>query len=261
MKRTLIKPDLEQIPSVFHSYLRRACVYDSCCSSDANVLFIDVDGGYYLKSAPKGSLRDETAMTEYFHRKELSAPVIAYESLEQDWLLTAALRGEDCLFEAYTDSPARLCDTTATLLRMLHDTPCAHCPVPDRTADLIASAQENYRFGNYDHSLFPDNWGYASAEEALSVIKRDAGFLKTDTLLHGDYCLPNIILNDWRFSGFIDLGNGGVGDRHLDLFWGIWSLWFNLKTDRYRERFLDAYGRELVNEDAFPVIAALEVFL
>jgi len=52
-----------------------------------------------------------------------------------------------------------------------------------------------------------------------------------------------------------------VGDRHLDLFWGIWSLWFNLKTDRYRERFLDVYGREMVNEDVFPVIAALEVFL
>ena len=84
--------------------------------------------------------------------------------------------------------------------------------------------------------------------------------LKSDVLLHGDYCLPNIMLNNWQFSGFIDVGNGGRGDRHIDLFWGIWSLNFNLKTDRYRNRFLDAYGRDKVDEARLHVVAAAEVF-
>ena len=92
------------------------------------------------------------------------------------------------------------------------------------------------------------------------MVEKYSHLLKTDTLLHGDYCLPNILLNNWNFSGFIDLGNGGVGDRHIDLFWGAWTLFFNLKTDRYRDRFLDAYGREDVEEDMFPIIAACEVF-
>jgi kanamycin kinase len=78
--------------------------------------------------------------------------------------------------------------------------------------------------------------------------------------LHGDYCLPNIILDDWQFSGFIDLDNSGVGDRHVDLFWATWTLFFNLKTDKYRERFIDAYGREKVDEDMLRAIAAIEVF-
>ena len=43
-------------------------------------------------------------------------------------------------------------------------------------------------------------------------------------VMHGDYCLPNLILSDARLSGFIDLGNGGVGDRHCDLYWGLWAL-------------------------------------
>jgi kanamycin kinase len=68
------------------------------------------------------------------------------------------------------------------------------------------------------------------------------------------------MLDNWKFSGFIDLDAGGLGDRHIDLFWGIWSLRFNLKTDRYRDRFLDVYGRELVNEEMFPIISAFEVF-
>jgi kanamycin kinase len=68
------------------------------------------------------------------------------------------------------------------------------------------------------------------------------------------------MLDDWRFSGFIDLGNGGVGDRHIDLFWGAWTLWFNLKTDRYRDRFLDAYGRDKIDAPMLKIVAAAEVF-
>jgi kanamycin kinase len=79
-------------------------------------------------------------------------------------------------------------------------------------------------------------------------------------LLHGDFCLPNFIMKDWRLSGFIDLGAAGVGDRHIDLFWGAWTLNFNLKTDRYRDIFFDAYGRELISPDALRVIGAAEAF-
>ena len=82
--------------------------------------------------------------------------------------------------------------------------------------------------------------------------------LKNDTLLHGDYCLPNIILDDWRFSGFIDLGHSGVGDRHVDIFWGTWTLNRNLHTHKYRQRFVDAYGREKVDEDMLRVVADIE---
>ena len=81
-----------------------------------------------------------------------------------------------------------------------------------------------------------------------------------DVLLHGDYCLPNVMLDDWAFAGFIDLGNGGVGDRHIDLFWGSWTLWFNLKTKEYTDYFLDAYGREAVDPEKLFLIECAEAF-
>jgi kanamycin kinase len=66
------------------------------------------------------------------------------------------------------------------------------------------------------------------------------------------------MFDDWKFSGFIDLDCGGIGDRHVDLFWAIWTLRYNLKTNRYRERFMDAYGRAKINEDYLRVVAAVE---
>ena len=259
MNRQLQPVDPEAFPTAFRSLLTDADIYDSSCSKEARVYFIDRDNGLYLKTAPPGTLRKEAELTGYFHKKGLSPEVLAYMALERDWLLTTRVTGEDCLHPMYLQDPVRLCDTTAELLHMHHDTNPSQCPIL-QTADYLATARKNYEEARYDTSLFPDNWGYASAEAAWKVVEEMGGYLKTDTLLHGDYCLPNIMLENWRFSGFIDLGNGGIGDRHVDLFWGIWSLNFNLKTDRYRERFLDAYGRELVNEDIFPVISAFEVF-
>lgn len=260
MKRHLIYPDSKQFPSAFHPLLDGAQVYDSSCSPAARVWFIDKEDGFYLKAAPKGSLQKEAALTRFFHEKHLAAEVLAYESLEQDWLLTIRVSGEDCLYQPYLDEPKRLCDTLAHLLRELHGTDFSGCPVPDRMADYCATAEHNYRRGAYDLSLFPDHWNYASPEDAWAVVEANRHLLRSDTLLHGDYCLPNIMLDNWKFSGFIDLDSGGVGDRHVDLFWGAWTLNFNLKTDSYRERFLDAYGRDAIEEDMLPIIAAFEVF-
>lgn len=260
MKKTPITPSLGEIPSDFHSLMTGAPVFDSSCSPDARVFFIDRDGGFFLKTAPKDALKMESQLTGYFHSIGLGPEVCTYLSEDQDWLLTRRVAGEDCTHAMYLEDPIRLCETTAGLLWNLHHIDHHGCPVPDHTKLYLERAAKNYETGNYDKSAFPDSFGYASAEEAWSVIQRDAKYLRSDTLLHGDYCLPNIMLNNWRFSGFIDLGCAGVGDRHVDLFWGLWSLWFNLKTNKYQDRFLDAYGRNEFEPELLRLIAACEVF-
>ncbi len=260
MQRTRITVELQEFPAVFRPLLEGAAVYDSSCSPMARVYFIDREDGLFLKRAARGALEREAVMTRFLGEKGLGARVLAYESGEYDWLLTERIKGEDCLDPVYLADPKRLCDVTAALLRQLHETNPAGCPVADRTAEYLATARRNYETGHFDKRLFPDNWGYRSAEEAWQVLEEGGKELRTDTLLHGDYCLPNIILKDWQLSGFIDLDSGGVGDRHVDLFWGAWSLQFNLKTDAYRERFLDAYGRDQVQPELLKVVAAAEVF-
>jgi kanamycin kinase len=250
-----------ELPQELRGFTRNAKFFDSSCSPDARVIFIDKDNGYFLKTSAKGSLKKEAEMTKYFHTKGLSAAVVAYISSEKDYLLTEKIHGEDCTSAKYLENPKRLCDTIAERLAILHSLDYADCPIKNHTENYISRAKINYENGFYNRELFPDNWGYENAEKAIEVVNKKGHLLKSDTLLHGDYCLPNIILNDWNFSGFIDLDSGGVGDKNLDIFWGIWTLFFNLKTNKYRERFIDAYGRENVDEERLRVVAACEVFL
>ena len=261
MKRTLIDKIPIIIPSELNTLVEGARIYDSSCSPEARVYFIDKGDGFYLKSAAGGSLGGEAGMTAYFHSLGLGTEVMHYSTFEgRDYLLTRRVAGEDCTHAEYLKNPEKLCDTIATKLRELHETDISGCPVPDHTQRYLTTVRQNYAKGAYDTSLFPDNWGYASADEAYRAVMQNEHRLRCDTLLHGDYCLPNVMLNDWRLSGFIDVGNGGVGDRHVDLFWGAWTLNFNLKTDRYRNRFLDAYGRDAIEPEMLDIIAACEVF-
>lgn len=255
MQRKPILIDPNDYPSCFRTLLQKGALYDSSCSHEARVIFIDADGGMFLKSAPKGSLAREAELAKYFFDMKLGAEVLAYHSDERDWLLTARVAGEDCTHPDYLSEPKRLCDTLAHLLRTLHDRPTHSCPVI-HTARYLASAEYGYQSNRVDLS-FGD---FASADEAWHFLQTHAHLLQTDTLLHGDYCLPNVVLNDWKFSGFIDLGNGGVGDRHVDLFWGAWTLHFNLHTDVYRDRFFDVYGREQIDPERLRVISAAEIF-
>lgn len=261
MKKTQIERIPEQLPEDIERFIGSARVYDSSCSPEARVYFIDRDGGYYLKLAQKGTLALEAQMTKYFHSKELGAEVLAHKSFgERDLLLTARVAGEDCTHAQYLESPARLSVLWGEKLRELHELCADDCPVQKRMDGYIALAEQNYATGNFDKSHFPDSFGYSCAEQAYAVFSQGKKELKNEVLLHGDYCLPNVMLDDWRFSGFIDLGNGGVGDRHVDIFWGAWTLMFNLGTDEYRDRFYDAYGRDKIDLEKIRIIAAAEVF-
>lgn len=260
MKKTLLHFTPQGIPPEFLRFFGSAEVYDSSCSPEARVYFIDRDGGYYLKRSAVGSLKKEAELNAYFHSKGLGPEVLGYTQGDFDWLLTRRISGEDCTHSLYRSDPKRLCDLMAEKLRELHETNASDCPVQDRMEAYFSLAEENFRASKFDKSYFTDIYGDATADEIHSALTEGKELLNSKVLLHGDYCLPNIMLDNWHFSGFIDLGNGGVGDRHIDIYWGAWTLNFNLKTNAYKERFFDAYGRDKISVDALKIVAAAETF-
>lgn len=247
---------LKNIPTEISEFLIDADIYDSSSSPEARVYYIDKGVGYFLKTADKEVLKTEALMTDFFHSKKIAPRLISYVSSEKDWILTEKLSGEDATDAEYLKNPKRLVDKMAEILRELHGMNFVDCPIKDRLADYFLLVEENFKRKKYDLSFSK----YKTPEEAYRVAKSAKEILKNDCLIHGDFCLPNYIFNNWNFQGFIDLGNSGVGDRHIDIFWGIWTLNYNLKTNAYMDRFIDAYGKEKINKDALAAVSACEVF-
>ena len=155
MKRTPLQLNLNEWPVDLAGYLKDADVYDSSCSPEARVVYVDRDGGFFLKKAAEGSLKTESLMTAYFHSLRLSEEVLYYGTLEGfDYLLTRRVPGEDCTDAQYLGDPKKLCDTTATLLRELHETEAKGCPVPDRIRTYTDSVIRGFDSQSYEPDLF-----------------------------------------------------------------------------------------------------------
>lgn len=260
MRRTRTQLDMDRLPESVARLLEGAEVYDSSCSREARVYYVEREGGLFLKIAPPGRLETEAAMTAYFHRLGLSGEVLLYcAGSGRDYMLTRRVPGEDCLDRAYLAEPERLCDTIARLLRQLHELDAADCPVRNRIETYTADVIRGFDGKGYEPDLFQGLWEFRSFEEARRTAEEGLPRLRPEVLIHGDYCLPNILLRDWTLSGYVDLGNGGIGDRHIDVLWGIWTLNYNLKTLRLTDRFLDAYGRDRIDPEKLRQIAAMEM--
>ena len=93
MQRVLISRIPEDIPSSFIRFLQDAPIYDSSCSEAARVYFIDRDEGFFLKTAPGGTLREEAILNDFFHSLKLGPRMLAFESGPRDFLLTARIPG------------------------------------------------------------------------------------------------------------------------------------------------------------------------
>ncbi len=202
--------------------------------SEAQVLSAE---GAFLKIAPLGTLKRAAVLQEYFHKMNFGAKLLAFDQADgKDYLLVEEMPGKSGL--EFRDQPEWLADRLGEGIRRLHELDASDCPIENVNEQAIA--------------LYEKETGHA--------YPGDTSILKKDALVHGDCCLPNVFFSEKGLCGLIDLGEGGLGDRHFDLYWAMWSLGYNLKTDAYAGRFLDAYGRDWVDEARLECCARLSRF-
>ncbi len=222
MKKTEITINADNFPEELRYIFQNTKVYDSSSHPLNTVLYSEL--GYYVKIAERGTLSSEVKMAKLFEQNSLGVEVVSYLSADRDYFVTKPAQGEDATH--YLDAPETLCEVLAGTMKFLHRLPIEDVPV--------SPCMETY-------------------DKAQKL-----GFLRQDTFIHGDFCLPNVILNDGKFNCFIDLGLAGVGDRHIDIYWALWSLNFNLKTDKYTGYFLELYGKDSFDRDVLKLVSEVE---
>ena len=81
-----------------------------------------------------------------------------------------------------------------------------------------------------------------------------------EVLVHGDYSLPNIIINDLGEIYFIDLGDLSISSKYFDLFYLKKSMIRNKQMDNWEE-LLKGYGIKEIDEDSMKWMEIVDMSL
>jgi len=136
------------------------------------------------------------------------------------YLLMSRIRGDMACDEKYLSQPGVLVEALAESLKRLWEVDVTDCPC-DWSLDVILEAvSDNVRDGLVDVEdaeleTFGEG-GFKNPEALLEWLKTHQPQEEL-VLSHGDFCLPNIFLQDGQLAGYIDLGRMGVADKWKDI--------------------------------------------
>ena len=190
------------------------------------------DSGLYLKiieGQQTLSLERESRILRWIDGS-IPTPRLLYYGVQDgnEYQLTTEVTG----IPTYQVEPAEREHAVKALgeaLRMIHSMNPSGCPIDNRISNRMKQLQEN----DVDTSQFKDQ-----PDESL-------------VFTHGDYCLPNIIIEDRELSGVIDWDYAGLADPYADFASCVWSMGYNYGLEETAERwepyFFMVYGLEEVD--------------
>ncbi|WP_216323582.1 APH(3') family aminoglycoside O-phosphotransferase [Deinococcus aestuarii] len=208
---------------------------------------------YVVKVQARGGLSSSSLLQERERLRWLTGrvpvpAVVGYETTEtHEYLAMTRLPGLPMSDPDALLHPERVVSLLARALRELHALPVRECPFTMTLPVMLRLARERVAAGEVDEEDFDDERLGRSAAEVFNELVRTRPESEDLVVTHGDACLPNLIVNGEYVEGFVDVGRAGIADRHADLALAHRSLTRNLGPE-HAERFLNTYGRALVDE-------------
>lgn len=167
--------------------------------------------------------------------------VVHYEEVRgRAFLLTQRLPGKMLCDAAYLRDPAELVRLLAEAYALLRRADLPDCPFDAGTGALLSAARVRVQRNQCSLSdAEPGTYGpggFQNPAALLAWLEQNVPPYKPG-FVHGDFCLPNILAQGGRISGFVDLGHSGLGDPWQDLALALRSLDHNLKARLGEEAF------------------------
>ena len=192
---------------------------DDMGKSQAKVLMFD---DCVLKIENISAKNDETVAIMRWLEGKLPVPkVIAYEKdAENQYLLMSKVPGKMSCDDYYMSRPKELCEFLAQALKLLWSVDISDCARKITLDDELAEARYRVENNLVDMSdAEPETYGPNGFENPKALLKwlENNRPEREPVLSHGDFCLPNVLIDDGKLGGLIDLGDTGVNDKWLDI--------------------------------------------
>lgn len=170
----------------------------------------------------------------------------------------AGLESCDTSFERDVPTIVRL---LAEGLRLIHGVEIASCPFDRRLDYAIALAKRRVEAGLVDEADFDEQRREMRANELFETLIKSRPAVEDVVFTHGDYCLPNILIEPLplRIAGFIDWGRAGIADRYQDLALAARSLTYNFGTG-WEPLLWEVYGLQTVDVEKIEFYKLLDEF-
>lgn len=136
------------------------------------------------------------------------------------WSLMSRIQGSMACSDENRRDPHALVRELASAMKRLWAADLSGCPVDQSPDAKLFRAERIVEMGQVDMELVdPDTFGEGGFDSPAELFNwlRENKLPYEPVLTHGDFCLPNIYLQDGKLSGFLDLGRSGAGDRWTDI--------------------------------------------
>jgi aminoglycoside phosphotransferase len=224
-------------------------------------------GGFVLKCTPVSDLEDsshDVAAMRWLEGRGVQVPRVEGFVVEDEfeWVLTSAVSGRDASSTWRESEIEGVVMALGTGLKRLHSLPIHACPLNRRLEVTLSAAQARVRAKLVDESDFEAQYRELSAEKLLEILESSQPSSQDLVFTHGDFCLPNVILDEKLEVGFIDLGRAGVADRYQDLALMTRSLESDLNPqfNGWNTVFLEQYGMTEPNRSKLEFYRLLDEF-
>lgn len=149
-------------------------------------------------------------------------PAVEVLEVGADWLVTREIPGRTAAEPWPPECLDRVVDAMADVTAALHALPVADCPMDRRLAVTVPEARAAVLAGRVDLTrLDPERTGWTTGQLLAELERRwpEAHRAEHPVVTHGDWCLPNLILDPDRLvvTGIVDTGRSGRADRCVDL--------------------------------------------
>lgn len=248
-----------KLPKELHNYLGSIYkITKAAHGENHGALLIEASAGsFVLKVSDKDQakvVRQEFRILKTLKSKEVWVAEAIFYCVEgaKEYFLFSRLKGKD--LTTFTDAPAiikhKLVASCAKALRMIHSWQPKLKKDENWLSNTLkrAKPKENYLIQGISQ------FNNRNALELYEFAKANLEHNPTDLVFgHGDYCVPNVLIQSNKVTGVVDWGDAAYLDKRFDLATAVMSLRYNFKEEVYVTTFLNSYGYQ---ED----VGTLDVF-